>query len=392
MKIAIMGHRGIPANYGGFETFAEEVGEQLVREGNEVIVYCRTNNIKFKSKEYKGMQLVHLPTVPTKFFDTIAHTTLSVLHLVFTRRVDVVLMVNIGNAPVSFIPRLFGIPVALNVDGLEWERKKWSNFARTYLKACSYLTTWLPTAIVTDAKVIYDFYKEHRHKDSTMIPYGTVCDRKDFPKVMEKYGVKKEKYFLYVSRFEPENNVHEVVKAFEQVKTDMRLVIVGDATYNDAYRKKVMDTTDTRIIFTGFVYGADYKALQQNAYVYVQATEVGGTHPALIEGMGYGNCVLYLNTPENVEVTGEAGLPFSFLKSQGNVKTLVEQMQTVIDDPQLVEIYRKRAMRYVQKTYQWDTVTKQYIVLLQSLIKRQENRWSKLWLGRQYVQGQEKIE
>lgn len=391
MKIAIIGHRGIPANYGGFETFAEEIGDNLVQEGHEVYVYCRKNNISYRGDTYKGMHLVFLPTIATKFFDTIFHTALSVIHVVLKRKVDVVLMVNVGNAPVSFIPRLFGIPVALNVDGLEWDRKKWPTVAKAYLKACSYLAKWFPTTLVTDAKVIHDFYKKHRGEDSTMIPYGTVCERKEFPDVMKKHGVEKEKYFLYVSRFEPENNVHVVVKAFEKITTDMKLIIIGDATYNSEYRDQVMSTSDERIIFTGFLYGAEYKALQQNAYAYVQATEVGGTHPALIEGMGYGNCVLYLGTPENVEVTGDAGIPFAFSKhSEEMIQNLAVQMQKVVENDTIVDTYRKRAVAHVEKTYRWDTVTKQYISLLESL-RTKKQPVENLFLEQHDVKTQTKV-
>jgi glycosyltransferase involved in cell wall biosynthesis len=161
---------------------------------------------------------------------------------------------------------------------------------------------------------------------------------------------------LYVSRLEPENNAHLVIEAFKKVRTAYRLLIVGDAPYAEQYISslKAQARGDKRIIFTGFVFGQDYRALQQNAYCYIHATEVGGTHPALLEAMGYGNCVLTLATPENIEVVGEAGVPYI------DEFDLAEKLQRVLRDGSLVQAFRNRAQQRVQSHYDWDTVVDQY--------------------------------
>jgi glycosyltransferase involved in cell wall biosynthesis len=161
---------------------------------------------------------------------------------------------------------------------------------------------------------------------------------------------------LYVSRLEPENNAHLVIEAFKKVRTAYRLLIVGDAPYAEQYINSLEASArgDKRIIFTGFVFGQDYRALQQNAYCYVHATEVGGTHPALLEAMGYGNCVLTLATPENIEVVGEAGVPYE------DEFDLAEKLQRVLRDGSLVQAYRNRAQQRIQKHYDWETVVDQY--------------------------------
>ncbi|MFO0704361.1 MAG: DUF1972 domain-containing protein [Candidatus Andersenbacteria bacterium] len=369
LHVAIAGHRGIPGNYGGFETFAQELATRLVEQGHRVDVYCRTNNGTYRKPSYRGVRLFYLSTISNKYLDTLYHSLKSVLHAAFVGRPDILLLVNVGNAPVSWIPRLFGIPVILNVDGLEWERRKWNWLARVYLRFCAALTRVAPTAVVTDAKVIQDFYKERLGLETTMIPYGAEVTRRPNAVALRKYGLKPNQYYLYVARFEPENNPHLVVEAYEQVKTDKPLVMVGDAPYAPAYVKKVRATTDPRIKFLGFVYGRDYKVLQQNAYAYIQATEVGGTHPALIEAMGYGNCVLVNATPENMETANGSAVPFWFYRGGRAAEGLTRKLRFIEDNPTVAQEFRRKARVHIRKTYRWDVVTQQYLALVQQVLE-----------------------
>ncbi len=357
MKIAILGTRGIPANYGGFETFAEQLGTRLAARGHQVTVYGRKHYATAGRREYRGVELVVLPTIRHKYFDTVVHSFLSMLHAL-TRRYDVILVCNAANSIFAFFPRLFGTPTLVNVDGLERKRKKWNWIGRSYYLASEWLSTFLPTEIVTDALVIQNYYETRYRKKSAMIAYGAEVARRAAPEHLEKYGLLPGKYVLYVSRLEPENNAHLVIEAYERVETDLPLVIVGGAPYAKEYIAQLKSTRDPRIRFLGFVFGEDYRALQQNAYCYVHATEVGGTHPALIEAMGAGNCALTLATPENLEVMGDAGIVYH------SVEDLVCQLQRVLSDPSIIGEYRHRAMSRVMQLYNWEQITDEYEVLL----------------------------
>jgi glycosyltransferase involved in cell wall biosynthesis len=357
MKIAILGTRGIPANYGGFETFAEQLSTRLVARGHEVTVYGRKHYATTEARFYNGVELVILPTVRHKYFDTVVHTFLSVLHAV-PRRYDVILICNAANSIFAFIPRLFGTPTLVNVDGLERKRKKWSWLGQKYYLLSEWLSTFLPSAIVTDAQVIQDYYATRYGKESAMIAYGAEVARRAAPERLLRYGLKPSSYILYVSRLEPENNAHLVIEAYEQVQTDLPLVIVGGAPYAQSYIAKLKETKDPRVKFLGFVFGEDYRALQQNAYCYVHATEVGGTHPALIEAMGAGNCALTLGTPENLEVIGDAGIVYN------SAAELAAQLRRVLADPGIIREYRRRAMTRVMELYNWEQITDQYELLL----------------------------
>jgi glycosyltransferase involved in cell wall biosynthesis len=360
MKLAILGTRGIPANYGGFETFAEELSIRLAARGHDVTVYGRSNNVRYSGRLYKGVRLTILPTVPTKYLDTVAHSFISVIHAL-PRRFDCILMCNAANAVFAIVPRLGATPVALNVDGIERKRKKWNALGRAYYRISEYLATLVPNVIVTDASVIREYYMNEYHAPSVMIAYGAECNRAATTEVLDRLGVKPREYFLYVSRLEPENNAHLVVQAFETVRVPKLLLVVGDAPYAAGYIEKVKSTTDTRIRFPGAIYGTGYRELQSHAYVYIHATEVGGTHPALIEGMGAGNCVIVFDTPENREVVGDCGLYFQ------DAETLAKHLRTTAEDPELVAYYREKAWERAKALYSWDAVTDAYEKLFRDL-------------------------
>jgi glycosyltransferase involved in cell wall biosynthesis len=360
MKIAILGTRGIPANYGGFETFAEQLSTRLVARGHDVTVYGRRHYSTGDAPTYQGVRLVILPTIRHKYFDTVVHTFLSVLHAV-TGNYDVILICNAANSIFAFIPRLFGTPTLVNVDGLERKRKKWNWLGRKYYHLSEWLSTFLPSAIVTDAQVIQDYYATRYGKQSEMIAYGAEVARRAAPECLLRYGLKPNQYVLYVSRLEPENNAHLVIEAYKQVSTDLPLVVVGGAPYAEEYIAQLKSTKDRRVRFPGFVFGEDYRALQQNAYCYVHATEVGGTHPALIEAMGAGNCALTLDTPENREVMGDAGILYH------SVDDLAAQLERVLADASIITEYRSRAMARVTKLYNWEQITDHYESLLARL-------------------------
>ncbi|HEY2379792.1 MAG TPA: DUF1972 domain-containing protein [Terriglobia bacterium] len=361
MRLAILGTRGIPANYGGFETFAEELATRLAARGHDVTVYCRSNNIRYPDKTYKGVRLTILPTIGTKHLDTVAHTFLSVLHAL-PRRFDCILMCNAANAIFCVISRLGGTSVALNVDGIERLRKKWGPAGRAYYRLSERLATLIPNVVVTDANVIRDYYLKEYRTPSVMIAYGAQCERVETTAVLDRLGVKPREYFLYVSRLEPENNAHIVTETFENVRTNMPLLIVGDAPYAHDYIERLKSTRDPRILFPGAIYGTGYRELQSHAYAYIQATEVGGTHPALIEAMGAGNCVIAKDTPENNEVLGDAGLFFD------DAATLRPQLELTLSDPALVERLRAAARSRAKARYSWDAVTDAYENLFRELV------------------------
>lgn len=358
MRIAILGTRGIPARYGGFETFAEELSTRLAARGHRVTVYCRDRH---DSPSYKGVTRVYLPTLRHKYTDTIAHTFVSTLHLLLHRH-DVALYCNAANAIFTPWPRLLGIPVALNVDGLERKRKKWNRLAKAWYLLSEWLATMLPSAVVTDAQNIAGYYQDRYGKASTFISYGAPIGKVGSTAALDQLGLERGRYFLYVSRLEPENNALLVRQAFEQTATPMSLALIGDAPYAHQYIQQVRDTRDGRIVMPGAIYGSGYHELQSHSYAYIHATEVGGTHPALVEALGRGALVLYLNTPENAEVAGGAGIPFE----PDTLRAKIEEAARMSDGER--DEWSRKAFARAAERYSWDRVTDQYEELFASLV------------------------
>jgi glycosyltransferase involved in cell wall biosynthesis len=360
VRIALLGTRGIPAAYGGFETFAEELSVRLAGRGHEVTVYCRERH---PQPFYRGVRLQYLPTIRHKYFDTLAHTAVSTLHLL-GHRVDAALYCNGANAIFTALPRMLGMPVALNVDGLERKRKKWNRLAKAWYLVSEWLATFCPTVVVTDAQTIEQYYRERYGKRSTFIPYGAEIGRVAETGMLRSVGLDPERYFLYVSRLEPENHALEVRQAFERVATNFRLALIGDAPYAEEYIRRVRDTSDPRVVMPGAIYGEGYRELGSHCFAYIHATEVGGTHPALIEAMGRGALVLYRNTPENAEAAGDAGIPFEFAGLSAAIARVLGMSDAERD------AWRRKAMERARQKYSWDAVTDAYEGLLARLASK----------------------
>jgi glycosyltransferase involved in cell wall biosynthesis len=364
MKIAILGMRGIPSNYGGFETFAEECAAGLAARGHEVTVYGRSHYVARGLRTCRGARLTILPTIPLKYTDTVVHTLLSTLHAI-PRRFDVILICNAANSIFAWMPRLFGTRVVVNVDGIERLRRKWNWLGRNYYHLSEFLSTLFPDVIVTDARCIERYYHETYGAGSVFIPYGTSTDRPSGDGILEEFGLVPRQYYLYVSRLEPENNAHILVQAFERITTSKRLLIVGTAPYARDYIRRLKGTSDPRITFAGAIYGHRYRQLLGNAFCYVHATEVGGSHPALIEAMGLGNLIVANDTPENAEVLGGTGI----LYGRNDSSDLAARLQRVDDHPDEFEHLRGFARERAASNYSWDSVVDRYEQLFTSLLE-----------------------
>ncbi|HEU5347569.1 MAG TPA: DUF1972 domain-containing protein [Ktedonobacterales bacterium] len=368
MHIAMMGSRGIPASYSGFETCVEQLSVRLVERGHQVTVYCRSHHVKWPEKTYKGVRLVKLPTIASKHFDTIAHTFLSMLHGQF-RRYDLVYICGVGNGPLAGIPRLSGKPTAINVDGADWERDKWGGFAKRYLQFAELTSTRLASCIVSDSHVVERYYQDKFKTPSVFLPYGSDVPHLPPGETLQKLGLQPDGYILWVGRLVPENNAHDVIEAYQQLggpATGLQLCLVGDAPYSSEYKAELKQKAGPGVVFAGYVFGDGYHELGSNARIYAFASGVGGTHPALLEAMAFGNCVVVNDMAANMETVGDAALPYS---GAGGASDLARVMAQAIANPALVEDYRQRAAHRAATVYSWDAVTDQYEDLFSQLAR-----------------------
>jgi glycosyltransferase involved in cell wall biosynthesis len=360
MKIAILGTRGIPASYSGFETAAEQLASRLVARGHEVLVYCRPHVVDPRLTRYKGASLVHLRTIQNKYLDTFVHTFRSSLHAARVTKPDVALFFIAGNSPLCLITRRGGIPTVINIDGLDSDRRKWPALAKAYLRfAESRAPRWADLAL-TDSHEVADIFERRYGTRIGVVPYGVEDPGHDGAEMLQQLGLEPRRYILFVGRLEPENNPHLLVEAFSRIDAaasrGMKLVIVGGAPYASDYIQQVWRAADPRVVFPGYVFGRGYWQLQNHAYLFCAPTEVGGTHPVILEAMAAGNCVLVNDHPPNVETVGDAGVYFS---GQAGVDDLFRKLQRLLAEPEVVERYRERALRRAED-YSWEAITDEY--------------------------------
>ncbi len=374
LRLAIIGHRGTPSSYGGFETFAEEIGTCLVKLGIVVTSYCRSNYFKEKPQTYKGIKLTYLPTITRQSLDTIVHTFLSVIHVLIHNTADVVMVVNVGNAPWALLAKLCGKKVIFCVDGLDWERKKWGVMARTYLKLCSYLAPYVANEVVTDAGSVQEFYRRERGLETTMIPYGTEIDYKELnTQELTNLHLSPKNYFIYVARFEPENNPLKVVESYVRSGSTLPLVMIGDNRYNPTLVEQIKKAANKNVHFLGYVFGERYKTLLKGALAYVRAAEVGGASPAIIEAMGRNVCVIANDKVENREFLADTGLFFS-LKDSSLEKIFRE---VSLNPTQAIQCGQRSGQR-AALLYSWDKIGHEYLKLIKKtpLSSKEDNKES----------------
>lgn len=367
MKIAILGTRGIPASYSGFETAVEELASRLSARGHEVTVYCRPHVVDRRLERYKGAELVHLRTIQNKYLDTFVHTFRSALHTARVTKPDVALFFIAGNSPLCLITSRGDIPAVINVDGLDSDRRKWPALAKAYLRfAESRAPRWADLAI-TDSHAVADIFERRYGTRIGVVPYGVEDPGYEGTEMLERLGLEPRKYVLFVGRLEPENNPHLLVEAFSRIDAErargMKLAVVGGAPYASDYIRNVWRSADPRVVFPGYVFGRGYWELQRHAYLFCAPTEVGGTHPVILEAMAAGNCVLVNDHPPNAETVRDAGIYFS---GRTGVDDLTAQLDRLLNDPELVAKYRKRALRRARK-YSWEAVTDQYERMLEDV-------------------------
>ncbi len=365
MKIALIGTRGIPAAYSGFETAVEHLATEFTDRGHEVVVYCRPHMTERRAT-HAGARLVHLHTVRNKYLDTLAHTTVSTAHMVARERPDVAIYFIAGNAPVVPFARLGGIPSILQIDGLDSERAKWPAPARAYLRWAERIAPRAATLAVTDSQAVADIYAAKYGHTIEAIPYGADVPDPGGNEWCEKLGVEPGTFILFVGRLVPENNAHLLVAAHRQLDTGWPLVIVGDAPYADSYIADLKASAGPNVHFPGYVFGDGYRELLHRCGIMCAPTEVGGTHPVIIEAMAAGACLVVSDHGPNVEVVGD-GATFAL---NGGASDLAAQLTQLIGDPARRAALGTAATTRAADHFSWDVCADRYLELCEQVRRR----------------------
>ena len=357
LRIAVIGSRGIPARYGGFETFAQELAPRLVRLGHDVTVYCRSGYTG-SQPEYRGVRLVHTPYLRARPLETLSHELTSILDSL-RRGFDVYYFLGTRSSILYWPLRVAGRRIVVHTDGIEWKRRKWGPAGRAWLRFSEWFAARVVAGqLVTDARAMRDHYLERYGVPSACIPYGAPLLEGEPD--LGRFGLEPGGYHLVVCRLEPENNVDEIIAAFIASGSGLGLVVVGDAETATG-RELVDQAAGANVRFIGPVYGDDLAALRLGADSYVHGHEVGGLNPSLLEAMGAGNACLALDTPFNREALAGTGRFWRDAASLASLIDWVEQERGASGE--LGSAARERAA----VNYDWDEVAAEHDRLFRSL-------------------------
>ncbi|HZS92902.1 MAG TPA: DUF1972 domain-containing protein [Chloroflexota bacterium] len=356
-RIAIIGARGVPARWGGFETVATELSTRLVERGFDVTVYCRPRySLPDRPSSFRGVRLVYLPAIDRKSWESLSHELLSLAHAL-TQRYDAVYVLGFRGSFLYAPAIALGQRIFFNTDGLDWKRRKWGRLGRTYLKWAERVGVRLaPKNLIADSQAIAAYFEDAYGVIPTYLTYGANIVRPSNPDIVRGYGLEPRDYFVVVCRIEPENNVDVIVEAFARVKTDKKLAIVGGANYDSPYLAGLRAAARPNTLFLGPVYTPGHiEELYGQSYAYIHGHEVGGTNPALLHAMGTGACVLSNDVAYNREVLGAAGLYW-----QRSPDLLRQRMEEILADPEQADHFRHLAVARVREHFNWDRIADQY--------------------------------
>ncbi len=369
MKIAIIGSRGYPYVYSGYETFVKELAERLVKQNIEVTVYCHKNLFKEYPKQVNRISLVYINTLEKKSLSQLVHSLQSILHASF-KDFDIILVVNSANGPFGIITKIFKKKTAINVDGLEWLRPKWKGFGGKYFYFASKLATKLFDEIVNDSFAMADFYKKEFGVDSTIIAYGANIRYSQNPSLIKRWNLNTNGYYLIVGRLIPDNNADIIIREFSKSNSKKKLMIVGDVPYQDEYAEKIKSSNDPRIIFTGYITDQDELAeLYHNCFAYFHGHEFGGTNPTMLKAMAYGCAVIALDTPFTREMCDNEKHAIYFTKVDCELKEIIERVES---DNSIINTMKEISRSRISENYTWEKITEQYISLFNDMLKNKE--------------------
>jgi glycosyltransferase involved in cell wall biosynthesis len=376
MKLAILGSRGFPSTYGGYETLVRHLAPYLTHAGHDVTVYCRARDKGRRRWVTEGVRCIATLGYDTKSLSTLTFGMTATLDASF-RQFDSILVLNIANGFWFPALRMARTPFAVNTDGIEWERGKWSRLGRSTFRAAARMTARHADALICDSHAIGAIWKELYGRASTFIPYGAPVLDQVGRNRLEAIGVGDEPYLLVVARLAPENNVELTLDALELLGEQApRAVIVGSANFDSPIkgRLQAMEAT-SRVTWLGHV--DDQLLLNQlwaHSAVYVHGHSVGGTNPALLQALGAGAPTLTLDTPFNAEV-----VPFPEQRFPRDARVLADRIRSVMASPTLREEMARRGHSVIGERYSWEDVCRAYMDVLVALASSTGEAPSRDW-------------
>lgn len=368
MRIAFIGQKGIPAKFGGVEKHVEDLSRRLAGAGHEVIVYTRPNYTDPALREYQGVKLISLPSIVTKHLDAITHTFRAILD-VTRREVDIIHFHSIGPSSLIWLVKLIKpkTPVIATFHTQCYHHQKWGSVARLYLRFGEWVCCNFADQTLAVSRTLQKYAAEKYRKPIVYIPNGVEAMAVPGAENIKAWGLEPDNYIVAVSRLVRHKGLQYLIKAFMNLPTAKKLVIVGDGVFTDKYvaELKAMAQADERIIFTGNQTGPVLNELFANAYLFVQPSESEGLSISLLEAMSYGRGTLVSDIPENLEAVGATGLTFH----NKSIRDLREKLEMLLEDAGQVTANGSNNLERVRLHYNWNEITAEIEKIYQQALK-----------------------
>ncbi|MDB7947011.1 glycosyltransferase family 4 protein [Faecalitalea cylindroides] len=368
MKIAMLGHKRIPSREGGIEIVVEELATRMAQLGHDVTCYNRKGkhvmdkNIEENHlNEYKGVHIKPVFTIDKRGLSAMSASFFASIKAAFSKA-DVVHFHAEGPCATLWIPKLFGKRCIATIHGLDHQRAKWGKLASTYIMMGEKCAVKHADEIIVLSKGVQEYFKETYGRKTVFIPNGVNKPKIVGPNlIQEKFKLNKDDYILYLGRIVPEKGIHYLIEAYNQIKTDKKLVIAGGSSDTDEYFEKLkeMAKNNKNIIFTGFVQGQILDELYSNAYIYCLPSDLEGMPLSLLEAMSYGNCCLVSDIEECTSVIEDKAHIFN----KSDIQSLKDKIQELLDKPKLVQGYKSESTYYICNKYNWDNIVNQTLIL-----------------------------
>ena len=362
LDIIMLGHKRIPSREGGIEIVVEELATRMAVLGHNVSCYNRgghhVSGRQFdekRKKKYKGVALKTVPTINRKGLAAMTASFSGAVMAAFSR-CDVVHFHAEGPCAMLWIPKLFGKRCVATIHGLDHQRAKWGRFASAYIMLGEKCAVRFADEIIVLSEGVQNYFLDTYNRKTRFIPNGVNRPViREAKLITEQFGLRKDDYILFLGRLVPEKGLRYLIKAFQMVETDKKLVIAGGASDTEAFFEelKEMAKKDKRILFTGFVQGQLLDELYSTAYVYTLPSDLEGMPLSLLEAMSYGNCCLVSNIEECAAVVEEKAVIFQ----KADVMDLKEKLQMLCNDEAMVSEYKAEAADFICGKYNWDFVT-----------------------------------
>lgn len=366
----MIGQKGLPPTYGGVEHHVANLGAGLVGRGHQVTVFCRpyysgdlrahpeVSQAQDGSMTYRGIRLVMIPSIKTKHFDAISHSTLSTLSA-SREHFDIIHYHGIGPSLVSFLPRLCGAPVVSTVHTLDFRRDKWGPLAKLSLRAGLLSAVTFPQRTICVSRTICDYLGDA--VETTYIPNG-VRDPYSWGaeqiQWLRKHGLEPQRYLLFVGRLVEEKRCHQLIRAIEELDLPYRLAIAGNSSHSNSYVHRLKALAGAETVFLGNVYDHRLSALFANAALFVLPSAVEGLPLVLIEAMLHGTPVLASDIAENLEVVDGSPTdePLGLTFNTDNDDSLKEALTYALSDPPSLGPMASRAQEHVRVHFDWQGI------------------------------------